>query len=508
MLTNYLKRNLMLAGAAMTFAAVATAGNYVDVTHKYLKEPAYIPGWQGVIGAVADGVGEVWNGAFRLYQVIPEAEAGEYTLTCNASYRCGNNDFSKENMPGNAELHKAFIFLGDTKAPVMGLFEEKDATPHNSTSEASANFTAGKYLNSIKFTHKGGDLVFGIANPGCYYDEWTVFSNFKITGPKGEIAVVNGDFKDGIDAKRAWDCTNAENKVKEPDAQKDGSGGGDYRRCGGSPYKYGQQIELPAGKYRFGMQTFHRYGSEVDANGNYYNHKWPCSNLKEDMTKVEPYGRLNRSPKDWFTANDYEQQSTYDHAYIFMSKNAECPKDLNWSDDFGDLTEGSDVRTRIKDCWEISNGDLSTMPHNNPVRVSGNDAPTKYDDWNDVFPYETSNKVIYRNDSGSEREAAAAFYSEPEKWYHYVEFELTAPAKVWVGMGKNSNTGDGYWHPWAYQTLQMWDENGGAGVSDLVVEDENAPVEYYNLQGIRVANPENGIYIVKQGNKVTKRIIK
>ncbi len=54
----------------------------------------------------------------------------------------------------------------------------------------------------------------------------------------------------------------------------------------------------------------------------------------------------------------------------------------------------------------------------------------------------------------------------------------------------------------------MWDENGGAGVSDLVVEDENAPVEYYNLQGIRVANPENGIYIVKQGNKVTKRIIK
>lgn len=48
----------------------------------------------------------------------------------------------------------------------------------------------------------------------------------------------------------------------------------------------------------------------------------------------------------------------------------------------------------------------------------------------------------------------------------------------------------------------------GSGVADLVVEDENAPVEYYNLQGIRVANPENGLYIVKQGNKVTKRIIK
>ena len=36
--------------------------------------------------------------------------------------------------------------------------------------------------------------------------------------------------------------------------------------------------------------------------------------------------------------------------------------------------------------------------------------------------------------------------------------------------------------------------------------DENAPVEYFNLQGVRVANPENGIFIVRQGSKVTKVI--
>lgn len=48
---------------------------------------------------------------------------------------------------------------------------------------------------------------------------------------------------------------------------------------------------------------------------------------------------------------------------------------------------------------------------------------------------------------------------------------------------------------------------GGSGVAGIEAE-ENAPVEYYNLQGIRVANPENGLYIVKQGNKVTKRVIK
>ena len=39
------------------------------------------------------------------------------------------------------------------------------------------------------------------------------------------------------------------------------------------------------------------------------------------------------------------------------------------------------------------------------------------------------------------------------------------------------------------------------------VEIETAPAVYYNLQGVRVENPTNGIYIVKRGNKVTKEFI-
>ncbi len=34
--------------------------------------------------------------------------------------------------------------------------------------------------------------------------------------------------------------------------------------------------------------------------------------------------------------------------------------------------------------------------------------------------------------------------------------------------------------------------------------DANAPVEYFNLQGVRVANPENGLFIARQGNKTVK----
>ena len=44
------------------------------------------------------------------------------------------------------------------------------------------------------------------------------------------------------------------------------------------------------------------------------------------------------------------------------------------------------------------------------------------------------------------------------------------------------------------------------GIADINA-DVNAPVEYFNLQGIRVANPENGMFIRRQGNQVTKVIM-
>lgn len=37
---------------------------------------------------------------------------------------------------------------------------------------------------------------------------------------------------------------------------------------------------------------------------------------------------------------------------------------------------------------------------------------------------------------------------------------------------------------------------------------DNAPVEYYNLNGQRVADPSNGIFIRKQGSKTSKVAIK
>lgn len=43
---------------------------------------------------------------------------------------------------------------------------------------------------------------------------------------------------------------------------------------------------------------------------------------------------------------------------------------------------------------------------------------------------------------------------------------------------------------------------------DAIEVDDNAKAEYFNLQGVKVAQPTSGLYIVRRGNTVTKEIVK
>jgi hypothetical protein len=58
------------------------------------------------------------------------------------------------------------------------------------------------------------------------------------------------------------------------------------------------------------------------------------------------------------------------------------------------------------------------------------------------------------------------------------------------------------------QVYVVYAAGGNSGISTAVVDNSNAPVEYYNLQGVRVANPTRGIYVKRQGNKSTKVLLK
>lgn len=76
-------------------------------------------------------------------------------------------------------------------------------------------------------------------------------------------------------------------------------------------------------------------------------------------------------------------------------------------------------------------------------------------------------------------------------------------AKVYVKAAAKSET------PVKFASATLVVEEAGSTVGiDNVAIDENAPVEYYNLQGVKVANPANGIYVVRQGNKVSKVLVK
>lgn len=498
---NYFKRAMLVLGAAAMVSVAYAEKTYVDITRQYIQEPSFVPGWQGAIGAANGQVGEIWDGAFNLYQNLGEMPAGKYVLTANAFYRCGNNDYAKENQAGNEDLNTAFIYINDAKAVVKNLWEGRETAP-NSMDEANEAFSNGEYVNTVEYQHNGGELIIGICNTGSYQDEWCCFDNFVLTCDGAPVdAIINGDFSYNFDAKRAWNNANSAGSEKTPDSQKDGSGGGSYRKCGGSPYNTGQQVELPAGSYRFSMLCFHRYGSTMDENGVYYRHKWP-------LGPTEAYGSMNRTPKDWFDANDYDEvgDEMYAHAYIYMSKNEAKPKSLAWSESEaeGDLNEATDVRTRVKDCWEICNGDFATMPDNNPRFGPAQDEEGNWPDYG--IKYDVKNKCTNFHDSGNEREATGAFVNEPEKWRQGVEFTLEEPTKVWLGLGKDENSGDGYWH--AYADIKLEKIVDGAGIGSAVEDVNMAPVEYYTISGVRVLNPTNGFFIVKQGTKVSKRYIR
>ena len=73
-------------------------------------------------------------------------------------------------------------------------------------------------------------------------------------------------------------------------------------------------------------------------------------------------------------------------------------------------------------------------------------------------------------------------------------------AKVWVKANPKSET------PVKFESVTLV-KAGTVGIDNVAV-DANAPVEYYNLQGVKVANPSNGVYVVRQGNKVSKVLVK
>ena len=94
-----------------------------------------------------------------------------------------------------------------------------------------------------------------------------------------------------------------------------------------------------------------------------------------------------------------------------------------------------------------------------------------------------------------------------EGYKFFFEFDSVAQ---WI------DGGEGYefiGYPLPYNYLVFSYPDNGEGGDDLTAitdinADNDAPAEYYNLQGVRVDNPTAGIYICRKGDKTSKVVIR
>ena len=125
-----------------------------------------------------------------------------------------------------------------------------------------------------------------------------------------------------------------------------------------------------------------------------------------------------------------------------------------------------------------------------------------------------------------------ATYTDPDGTENtYKVFKMTASNKMYNIIFNNGIEGEGAQQfdcsvenitADKYYYFRIWNEGTAeepnykselltslmTSVDEIEAADNNSPVEYFNLQGVRVSNPENGLFIRRQGNKVTKVVVK
>ncbi len=74
--------------------------------------------------------------------------------------------------------------------------------------------------------------------------------------------------------------------------------------------------------------------------------------------------------------------------------------------------------------------------------------------------------------------------------------------------GTNFSLAPGTWTLALNPETMVLTVSDDAGVDGVEIDNSNAPVEYFNLQGVKVADPTEGLYIVRRGNTVTKQVIR
>ena len=132
-----------------------------------------------------------------------------------------------------------------------------------------------------------------------------------------------------------------------------------------------------------------------------------------------------------------------------------------------------------------------------------------------IFTGTINIETAYKNDYGFFSLCTSRSTSSSD-WNVGTRYGATEKDKlVESGVAETFTAGDKAWKvlpglynievDFEYNTMTLTSKSDAV---EAIVEDANVAPVYYNLQGVRVAEPTNGLYIVVRGDKVAKQLVK
>lgn len=136
------------------------------------------------------------------------------------------------------------------------------------------------------------------------------------------------------------------------------------------------------------------------------------------------------------------------------------------------------------------------------------DGPAQADDPNKDYAIKVQRTHLY--DTEQSEWASMAWKEKDENGVEQTYVSICAYAYTNYGEANQAYFDGGTGTYYYYVDFMLPNEESGdtTGVTSVKKEDADAPVEYFNLQGVKVDNPENGVFIRRQGSKTSKVFIK
>lgn len=216
--------------------------------------------------------------------------------------------------------------------------------------------------------------------------------------------------------------------------------------------------------------------------------------LPEDGGSFTIEGNYPNTVRIWYALNGSADESLYDGTPVEFTDDATLTYHLEYAetDRYRYTTNHSICVTPPAPVCNINHGE---------------EIPT---DAKLIFTSKEGTTLLYRvNVTEPAANSAMRAPAATEGWenngtntYSFDASELTAGTRVVVSTKALHSNG----RIESAQTARAFTVGSGTvtGVENVEAAADNSPVEFFNLQGIRVANPENGIYIRRQGNTVEK----